>query len=141
MAKFPQLPASLHAERRDNIAILRLDRAQKRNALNDEIVLGLEAFFGAIPEGIGAVVRPQILTLADVRLDRGLGWVALDNVGNPGNLGAILRTCDAVGCAGVIMLGPTVDPYHPSALRASMGAVFCSVVSRMNWRLPPGALR
>ena len=87
------------------------------------------ADFGAISfkenlQGIGAVVRPRLLTLADVRLDRGLGWVALDNVGNPGNLGAILRTCDAVGCEGIIMLGPTVDPYHPSALRASMGAVF-----------------
>src|SRR5207245_8395225 len=44
--------------------------------------------------------------------------------GNPGNLGAILRTCDAVGCAGIILLGDTTDPYHPAALRASMGAVF-----------------
>jgi (methylthio)acryloyl-CoA hydratase len=56
MAKFPELPASLHVEQRDNIAILRLNRAQKRNALNDEIVLGLEAFFAALPEGIGAIV-------------------------------------------------------------------------------------
>jgi enoyl-CoA hydratase/carnithine racemase len=56
MAKFPELPASLHVEQRDNIAILRLNRAQKRNALNDEIVLGLEAFFAGLPEGIGAIV-------------------------------------------------------------------------------------
>jgi TrmH family RNA methyltransferase len=76
-------------------------------------------------QGIGAVVRPRLQTLADVVPDRrSLGWVALATVGNPGNLGAILRTCDAVGCAGIILLGETTDPYHPSAVRASMGAVF-----------------
>jgi len=40
-SKMPDLPASLAAEQRGDIAILRLNRAQKRNALNDEIVLGL----------------------------------------------------------------------------------------------------
>lgn len=74
--------------------------------------------------GIGAVVRPQVEMLTAVNLENSLGWVALDHVGNPGNLGAILRTCDAVGCPGIIMLDDTVDPYHPAAVRASMGAVF-----------------
>jgi len=87
------------------------------------------AAFGSISfkenlQGIGAVVRPRLELLQDVRLTNTLGWVALDAVGNPGNLGAILRTCDAVGCAGIIMLGNTTDPYHPAAVRASMGAVF-----------------
>ena len=53
---FPQLPASLHAERKGEIAILRLNRAQKRNALNDEIVEGLEKFFTSLPEDIKAIV-------------------------------------------------------------------------------------
>jgi RNA methyltransferase, TrmH family len=75
-------------------------------------------------QGIGAVVYAQLGSLADLSLDMDRGWVALDGVGNPGNLGAILRTCDAVGCAGVILLGETVDPYHPAALRASMGSLF-----------------
>ena len=52
----PELPASLHAEQQGNIAILRLNRTQKRNALNDEIVAGLEAFFSGLPEEIKAVV-------------------------------------------------------------------------------------
>ncbi len=87
------------------------------------------AAFGSISfkenlQGIGAVVRPRVETLADVERSDGLGWVALDAVGNPGNLGAILRTTDSVGCAGLILLGDTTDPYHPAALRASMGAVF-----------------
>lgn len=75
-------------------------------------------------QGIGAVVQMQPGSLADWPLSNDGVWVALDGVGNPGNLGAILRTCDAVGCTGVILLGETVDPYHPTALRASMGSIF-----------------
>jgi len=55
-SKMPDLPASLAAEQRGDIAILRLNRAQKRNALNDEIVLGLEAFFAGLPESVKAIV-------------------------------------------------------------------------------------
>jgi (methylthio)acryloyl-CoA hydratase len=51
-----QLPRSLKAERRGEIAILFLARAEKRNALDDPTVLGLEAFFTALPDGIKAVV-------------------------------------------------------------------------------------
>jgi enoyl-CoA hydratase/carnithine racemase len=50
------LPASLQAERRGAIAVLRLARPGKRNALDDPTVLGLEAFFTALPEDIRAVV-------------------------------------------------------------------------------------
>jgi TrmH family RNA methyltransferase len=75
-------------------------------------------------QGVGAVVRGRLEPLAAIRPGAGPGWVALDAVGNPGNLGAVLRTCDAVGCAGIILLGETIDPYHPAALRASTGAIF-----------------
>ncbi|MDP9378947.1 MAG: RNA methyltransferase [Chloroflexota bacterium] len=81
-------------------------------------------------QGMGAVVRAQTERLEDVEISDTLGWVTLDHVGNPGNLGAILRTSDAVGCAGVVMLGDTTDPYHPAALRASMGAVFAQRLVR-----------
>jgi (methylthio)acryloyl-CoA hydratase len=52
----PKLPPTLHAERRGAVAVLTLKRAEKRNALNDPTVQGIEAFFAALPEGIGAVV-------------------------------------------------------------------------------------
>ncbi|HEX2979947.1 MAG TPA: RNA methyltransferase [Anaerolineaceae bacterium] len=58
----------------------------------------------------------------EVRIDR--NWVALDSVADPGNLGTILRTNDAVGGAGVILLDHSTDPYDVTAVRASMGAVF-----------------
>ena len=51
-----QLPRSLKAERRDDIAILSLARAEKRNAIDDPTVFGIEAFFTALPDGIKAVV-------------------------------------------------------------------------------------
>jgi (methylthio)acryloyl-CoA hydratase len=51
-----QLPPSLKAERRDDIAILALARAEKRNAIDDPTVLGIETFFAGLPDGIKAVV-------------------------------------------------------------------------------------
>lgn len=78
------------------------------------------------PQGLGAVVRQRWLTLPDIRGDEGLCWVALDRIADPGNLGSILRTCDAVGAAGVILLGETTDPYDPASVRGSMGAI-CSL--------------
>ena len=51
-------------------------------------------------------------------------WVALDRVRDPGNLGTIMRTADAVGAKGLILIGDCTDPYSVEAVRASMGAVF-----------------
>ena len=52
----PKLPPSLTARQRGNIAILRLSRPQKRNALDDTTILGIESFFKALPKDIKAVV-------------------------------------------------------------------------------------
>jgi len=76
------------------------------------------------PQGMAAVVKQRWETLERVRLADELCWVALDEVQDPGNIGTILRTSDAVGSAGLILLGNSADPYDPAALRASMGAVF-----------------
>lgn len=85
------------------------------------------------PSGLGAVVHGSIATLDGLTPDGGLGWVALDGVGNAGNLGAILRTTDAVGCDGVILIGDTTDPYHPDTVRASMGAIFSQRLVQASW--------
>jgi enoyl-CoA hydratase/carnithine racemase len=54
--KLPALPPSLKSEREGEIAVLRLSRRDKRNALNEELVLGLEAFFRELPDDVKAVV-------------------------------------------------------------------------------------
>ncbi len=49
---------------------------------------------------------------------------ALENVQDPGNVGTVMRTMDAVGCAGVLLSRTCADAFSPKTLRASMGAVF-----------------
>lgn len=51
-------------------------------------------------------------------------WVALDRVRDPGNLGTIMRSADAVGAKGIILIDECTDAYSVEAVRASMGAVF-----------------
>lgn len=82
------------------------------------------------PQGIGAVARQRWENLENVKPENELCWVALDRVADPGNLGTILRTSDAVGAAGVVLVGPSTDPYDPAALRASMGAIFSQCLVR-----------
>jgi TrmH family RNA methyltransferase len=48
----------------------------------------------------------------------------LDRLQDPGNLGTLLRTADAVGAAGVVLLEPCVDPFDPKVVRGSMGSIF-----------------
>ncbi len=103
------------------------------------------------PQGIAAVVRQRWLALEDAgwregetrrepelrSADAGAQkprptntWVALDSVADPGNLGTILRTHDAVSGRGVILLDQSTDPYDPAAVRGSMGAVFSQELVR-----------
>jgi TrmH family RNA methyltransferase len=93
------------------------------------------------PQGLGAILRQRWTPLAALSAGGGPpgsavaapGWIALDAVRDPGNLGTILRTADAAGCAGVILLGHTADPYDPVAVRASMGAVFALPLVRTDF--------
>lgn len=107
------------------------------------------------PQGLGAVVRQTWTGLDRVPVESGLPiklhpstqsrfrpgqpgavgglWVALDAVQDPGNLGTILRTADAVGCDGLIFLGNSTDPYDPGAIRASMGAIFSQRLARTSF--------
>ena len=61
-------------------------------------------------------------------------WVVLEEVRDPGNLGTILRTVDAAGGSGVILIGNTCDPYSREAVRASMGSIFAVPVARAERR-------
>lgn len=85
------------------------------------------------PQGMAAVVRQQWASLRQVRPSGTTCWVALESIHSPGNLGSILRTCDCVGAAGVILLGDSVDPYDPACVRASMGALFSRTLVRASF--------
>ncbi|WP_409361321.1 TrmH family RNA methyltransferase [Bartonella heixiaziensis] len=59
-------------------------------------------------------------------------YIALDRVRDPGNLGTIIRTADAVGAKGIILIGETTDPFSPEAVRATMGSIFSIPLYRIN---------
>ncbi len=76
------------------------------------------------PQGLAAVIKQRWESLQDLQLQSDDLWVALDAPQDPGNLGTIMRTADAVGAVGLILIGNSADPYDPGAVRASMGSLF-----------------
>jgi TrmH family RNA methyltransferase len=76
------------------------------------------------PSGLGAVVHIAPRKLDDLAAIASSVFVGLNKAGNPGNIGTIIRTLDAVGGGGLILIGNGADPYHPSAVKASMGTLF-----------------
>ena len=76
------------------------------------------------PQGILAVVKHLEHRLDDLSPSNFPWGVALVAPQDPGNLGTILRTIEAVGASGLLLLDSGVDLYHPAAVRASMGAIF-----------------
>jgi TrmH family RNA methyltransferase len=76
------------------------------------------------PVGLGAVVHTQLRTLAELAVAADDILVAAKDLSDPGNLGTLVRTLDGVGAAGLILVGQTTDPFHPTAVKASMGALF-----------------
>ncbi|MFL6857711.1 MAG: TrmH family RNA methyltransferase [Allosphingosinicella sp.] len=69
------------------------------------------------------------------RLDRGAAplWIVAQALRDPGNLGTILRTGDAVGAGGVILIDDCVDPFSVEAVRATMGALFTQRLAQARW--------
>ena len=60
-------------------------------------------------------------------------WIVAQALRDPGNIGTILRTGDAVGAGGLILIDDCADPYSVEAVRASMGAVFTQEIAAARW--------
>ena len=82
------------------------------------------------PQMVVGVFEQRWTALKDVRPQAGDVWVALDRVRDPGNLGTVIRTVDAVGARGVILVGDTTDPFSVETVRATMGSVFAVPVAK-----------
>ena len=69
------------------------------------------------------------------RIDRARSplWIAAQALRDPGNIGTILRTGDAVGAGGLILIDDCADPYSVEGVRASMGALFTQQVATARW--------
>lgn len=86
---------------------------------NPQIVLGV---YRAFPTDLDRIDRSQ----ADL-------WIVAQALRDPGNLGTILRTGDAVGAGGLILVDDCVDPFSVEAVRATMGALFTQRIAMAPW--------
>ncbi|WP_203309991.1 MULTISPECIES: TrmH family RNA methyltransferase [Sphingomonas] len=85
------------------------------------------------PQAVVGVFDEFDVALSDLdRTESGI-WLVAERLRDPGNLGTILRTGDAVGAGGLILIGECVDPFSVEAVRASMGALFTMKVVRSEW--------
>lgn len=76
-----------------------------------------QTVLGVFKQRFAPAVQPQTV-------GKQATWLALEEVRDPGNLGTILRTADAAGCAGIMLIGTCCDPYAPECVRATMGSIF-----------------
>lgn len=80
------------------------------------------------PQSLVGVFELRAVELAQLDRSRAFAWIVCQSLKDPGNLGTILRTADAVGAGGVILLDNSCDPFSVEAVRASMGALFTQPV-------------
>jgi TrmH family RNA methyltransferase len=92
------------------------------------------------PQMVVGVFEQKVQSLAAIRPLGNEVYVALDRVRDPGNLGTIIRTADAAGAKGIILIGDTTDPFSLETVRATMGSVFAMPLIRtseaefLSWR-------
>jgi len=120
-----------------------------KHALAAEIIAATEAAGGDAIETSAEILskmsgkdNPQMLLGAYRQPDMSLGridrsnsdlWIVAQALRDPGNIGTILRTGDAVGAGGLILIDDSADPYSVEAVRASMGAVFTQAIATARW--------
>ena len=93
------------------------------------------------PQAVVGVFDEFELALADLDRSAAAIWLVAERLRDPGNLGTILRTGDAVGAGGLVLIGECVAPFSVEAVRASMGALFTVPVVRCDWPAFIGWLR
>ena len=81
------------------------------------------------PQGLAAAAKARYYTLDDLDISHGI-ITALTEIADPGNLGTIIRTADAVDCQGVILIGDCTSPYDIGSIRGTMGAIFSTKIVR-----------
>ncbi len=99
------------------------------------------------PQAVVGIYLELLTPLAQIDRSAAPIWIVAERLRDPGNLGTILRTGDAIGAGGLILVGDCVDPFSVEAVRASMGALFTQQIAQTGWddfvtwlRLGPGQL-
>ena len=85
------------------------------------------------PQAVCGVFAEFDTSLAALDRSRAKIWLVAQALRDPGNLGTMLRTGDAVGAGGLILIDDCADPFSAEAVRASMGAVFTQKIALARW--------
>lgn len=85
------------------------------------------------PQTVIGVYREFDTGLARLDRDDAGIWLVAQSLRDPGNLGTILRTGDAVGAGGLILVDDCVDPFSVESVRATMGALFTQKIATARW--------
>jgi RNA methyltransferase, TrmH family len=85
------------------------------------------------PQAVAGVFAEWDTGLDQIDRDAAPLWLVAQAMRDPGNLGTMLRTADAVGAGGLILLDDSVDPFSVEAVRASMGAIFTQGLAQARW--------
>ncbi len=85
------------------------------------------------PQAILGAFRQPTTTIATLDRSTSPLWLVAQSRRDPGNIGTILRTGDATGAGGLILIVDSADPYSVEAVRASMGAVFTQAIVSTSW--------
>jgi TrmH family RNA methyltransferase len=85
------------------------------------------------PQGVAGVFAEFDTSLASLDRTAAPIWLVAQALRDPGNLGTMLRTGDAVGAGGLILIDDCADPFSVEAVRASMGAVFTQRIAQARW--------
>lgn len=126
---FLSSPAAFQNERWPQIAsqIAELLQKQPFECLDLDERLFADLVSTKTPQGIAFVAQSPLVLAAGQSTERpvpnGL-YLVLESIQDPGNLGTLIRTADAFAFDGVILAGPTADPYSDKSLRAAMGSTF-----------------
>ena len=80
-------------------------------------------------EGIIAVAKTKSLALQDLKLPENPLILVMESIEKPGNIGAMLRTCDAANIDAVIIANPKTDLYNPNIVRSSVGCLFTNQIA------------
>ena len=85
------------------------------------------------PGAVIGVYEEHPVALTDLDRSKANIWIVAERLRDPGNLGTMLRTGDAVGAGGLILIDDCTDPFSVEAVRASMGAIFTQSVTMTRW--------
>ena len=129
--------------------VLVMASKRDRHPLIDALERAVEAAGGDVIETTPDILskitgkdNPQAVAGAFAEWDTSLGtieretapiWLVAQALRDPGNLGTMLRTGDAVGAGGLILIDDCADPFGVEAVRASMGAIFTQKLVRARW--------